>query len=92
MDKEVGSQKNMDPYTRKLITMNTEDQLYKFKSKIYKDGAKRIVDGFSLFFDEATRQAIQVQVKKEMIKQKKIKLAKKGHDVDAKDLEVLDDN
>ena len=57
---ETSTNKNMDAHTRKAITMNTEDQLQKFKSKIYRESEKTgskqaIVEGFSLFFDEGTR-------------------------------------
>jgi hypothetical protein len=77
--------------------MNTEDQLHKFKSKIYRESGKPggqqvIVEGFSLFFDEGTRQAIKGQVQREMLRQKKEKMARKGHTVDNKKFEVLDDN
>lgn len=86
----------MDAHEKKVQTMNTEDQLYKFKSKLYREtganGKQTIIEGFSLFFDEATRVAIKEQVKKEMIRQKKIKLAKKGHNVDSQKLQILDDN
>ena len=46
VDANASTQKNMDADTRKQITMNTEDQLYKFKRKIYA-GDHLNVEGYS---------------------------------------------
>ena len=57
------------------IKFASEDELQRFKNKVL-SGADDPDGAYSLFFDEETRRATQNQIEKEMIKRRRVKLAK----------------
>jgi hypothetical protein len=70
--------KNRDPDSRKQLIYSCEDELYKYKKKLFPKSQNNMGEGFSTFFDENTRVAILKEVKKEMHRRKKLQILKKN--------------
>ena len=52
-----------NPETCQNITYATEDELYKHKRKLYPKATNNSGDGYSQFFDDATKLAILKKIK-----------------------------